>query len=113
MSVQVPGVYQYEFTQAELNFVGSEVQLKLEYPGHRTLVQTCEMNDAADFAAIDENGSTYGDTHRLQTGVLAGKVQNFGTGVLGFKSLDDAKTRITGTTDSSGRIAKTIGDLTP
>lgn len=108
----IDGLFQYEFTQAELNFLGSEVTLRLEYPGFRADVATCEMNDAADFDSIAEGSSTYGDFQRLATWVLAGKVQDFGSGVLAFRNLSDTKTVLTSFTSSLGRIAIAVGDLT-
>jgi hypothetical protein len=109
----IDGCFQYEATQAEVNLTASEFTVKLEYPGFRTAIVTCEMNDAEDFASISEGSRTYGDSQRLHSSVLAGKVQNFGTGTLAFRSLDDAKTRLTVLTSALGRIASTIGDLLP
>lgn len=111
--VGIPGLFQYEFTIPELSFLGSEASLKFEYYNCQTHVMTCEMNDAADFDSIAENGKTYGDMDRKKTAALTGLVQNFGSGVLAFKSQDGAKTRFTGTTADVGRIAVTDGDLTP
>ncbi len=64
------------------------------------------------WAAIGEGAHTYGDLVRLLVGVNAGRVLNFLTGTLVFKSLNAAKTRVTITTDNTGRLTSTVGDLT-
>jgi len=109
----IDGCWQYEFDQSELNFLGAEAQIKLEYPGFKTQIVTCDMNDAADFDSLDEASHTYGDTHRLHSSVLAGKVQNFGSGTLAWRDLADTKTRWTTLTSTLGRIGAIIGDLLP
>lgn len=75
------------------------------------------QSDASAFAAAvwalsGEGSATYGDLIRLVAGVLAGKVSNFTTNTLAFKSLDGTKTRVTVTKDATGRTAIVIGDLT-
>lgn len=52
------------------------------------------------------------DSIRLQNAVLAGKASNFEANSASFRSLDDSKTRVTLTVDSTGRPVATIGDLT-
>jgi hypothetical protein len=93
-------------TQGPLAFAGG-------FDGFRTAIFVSEMNDAADFDAVDENGHTYGDTHRLQTATLANVDSGYDTGTIPFKSMDGAKTRLTGTTAATGRLTSTVGDLTP
>lgn len=112
-SVGIDGLFQYEATQSELNFLASEFVVKLQYPGFKTTVYTFDMNDAADFDSVDEASHTYGDTHRLQSSVIAAKVADFGTGTLTFRDLLDTKNRLTVLTSAIGRIASTIGDLLP
>lgn len=107
----IDGLFQYEATQAELNYLGSEFTVKFEYPGFKTLVVTSDMNDAADFDSVGEGSNTYGDLMRLAVSVLAGKVQNFGSGLLVFRDLADTKNRLTVLTGAIGRIASTLGDL--
>lgn len=109
----IDGLFQYEATQAELNYLGSEFTVKFEYPGYKTLVVTSDMNDAADFDSIGEGSNTYGDKARLWSSVLAGKVQNFGSGMLVFRDLADTKNRLTVLTSTLGRIASSIGNLLP
>lgn len=93
-------------TQGPIAFTGG-------FDGFKMTITVCEMNDAADFDTIDENGHTYGDTHRLQTAVLANVDSGYDTGTIPFKSMDAAKTRLTGTTAATGRLTSTVGDLTP
>ncbi len=59
-----------------------------------------------------EGSATLGDAIRLLLSVASGPVLDFRTGLLVFKSLDGSKTRVTGTTDASGRTGVTLGDLT-
>lgn len=59
-----------------------------------------------------EGSNTLGDMVRLMASMMAGPVTDFRTGLLVFKSLDGSKTRLTGTTDASGRISIVLGDLT-
>lgn len=103
------GCIQYEFTQPELNFLGSEVQLKLEYPGYKTEIYSFDMNDAADFDSIAEGAWTHGDFSRLAASILGGKVQNFGSGTLAFRNLSDTKVMLTSVTATIGRIAVIVG----
>jgi len=66
------------------------------------------------WAAVSEGSATYGDSIRYLAGVVGGKVQNFLTGTLVFKSpFNPAKTRATVTCDETGRLSSTPGDLTP
>ncbi len=64
------------------------------------------------FDTVIEISSTFGDMIRLLASVLAGKATNFSTGTLIFKSLNGSKTRWTITTDETGRLTATKGDLT-
>lgn len=59
-----------------------------------------------------EGSASYGDLVRLMVGVLCGKVSNFLTGTLVFKSINGTKTRATVTTDETGRLSLVVGDLT-
>lgn len=67
---------------------------------------------AAILGATQEGSHTLGDIIRLITGVVAGKASNFLTGTIVFNSLNGAKTRLTVTTDETGRLSITVGDLT-
>jgi hypothetical protein len=58
-----------------------------------------------------EGDVTFGDAMRGISSVLFGIVENFSTGTLAFKSLDGAKTRITGVRTAIGRISKVLNDL--
>lgn len=64
------------------------------------------------FASIGEGSATYGDLIRLLVGVICGTVSDFETDTQAYRSLSGAKTRLTVTTDASGRIAIVLGDLT-
>lgn len=70
---------------------------------------------AAGRAALElvnvEDSYKLGDLIRLLTGIFAGKVTNFETGTLAFRSLNDTVTRLTVTTDSTGRVSNTVGTL--
>lgn len=61
---------------------------------------------------VIEGSHSRDDLIRLITGVLSGTVSNFSTDTQAYKSLNAAKTRVTVTTDASGRTAILIGDLT-
>jgi len=106
------GLFTYEATQGETNFDGSEFTVIIENASYARAFTTAMMGFDTSFNAIAEGSNTYGDLIRLITGVLAGKVGDFRTGTLVFKSLDGAKTRLTVTTDASGRLTITLGDLT-
>jgi len=67
----------------------------------------------AVFAALIEGSVTFGDAVRALLSLNGGPVGDFNTGTLVFKSLNGAKTRLTITTDDSGRLVTTIGDLSP
>ena len=111
----IDGVWTYEATQAETNFDGSELAIIMDgKTGYARAVANVMMNgDSVEgFESIAEGSLTYGDALRVVLGVLAGKVTNFGTGLLVFRNTLDTKTRITVTTDASGRIAILIGDPT-
>lgn len=61
------------------------------------------------FNTVIEISSIFGDIVRGAMSALVGKVT---TGTLVFKSLDGSKTRWTVTTDETGRLTSTKGDLT-
>ncbi len=116
------GLWEYEFTQAETNYVASELQVMVVRPASppafplgtsfaRQIVSV-DMN-AEDFAAFSEGSMTYGDQQRGMFAAMLGLVTDFRTGTLAFKSADGAKTRWTVVTDASGRISVVPGDLTP
>lgn len=113
-----PGFFTYEATQAELNFDGSEFSIMVEGSGFArangggTYTSVAMTAQSSAFDAIAEGSHTYGDLIRLAASVLAGKVINFTTSTQSFRDLADSKTRITGTTDSTGRLSITIVDLT-
>jgi len=67
----------------------------------------------AVFNALVEGSVTFGDSVRALLSLTGGPVGDFNTGTLVFKSLNGAKTRLTITTDDSGRLVTTIGDLSP
>lgn len=61
-----------------------------------------------------EGSATAGDLVRATVSGVLGKVTNFLTGTLVFKGfINSAKTRATVTTNSTGRVGSTPGDLTP
>jgi hexokinase len=64
------------------------------------------------FNTVIEIYSTFGDIVRGAMSALVGKASNFTTGTLVFKSLDGSKTRWTVTTNETGRLTSTTGDLT-
>lgn len=68
---------------------------------------------SAVWAAISENGTSYGNQWRGMFAVMGGKVQDFRTGTLGFRDMADGKTRATGIVDARGRISVTWNDLDP
>lgn len=68
---------------------------------------------AAVWAAIAENGTSFGNQWRGLFSVIAGKVQDFRTGTLAFRDMADGKTRATGIVDARGRISVTWNDLNP
>ncbi len=63
--------------------------------------------------AILEGSYKAADLMRLFASILAGKVSDFQSGTLVFRSLDDSVTRWTVVTDPSGRITIIPGVLTP
>ncbi len=65
---------------------------------------TSELIESLDELSADEQ-------RRLVEAVLYGRVEYANSGVLTFRSLDD-RVRYTLTTDETGRIVPTIGDLT-
>lgn len=108
------GLFTYEATQAETNTDASEFTVIIE-DGQVTYARsftTVAMGIDTAMNSLAEGSNTYGDLLRLLAGVLGGKVADFRTGTLVFKSLDGTKTRLTVTTDASGRLTTTIGDLT-
>lgn len=118
----VAGSFEYTATQAETNVDASEIGMRVgtgDASNHFTVggvtynsvSYSIEMRDGS-FMQLGEGGNTYGDMLRLLTGVIAGPVSDFRTGTLIFKSLDTTKTRLTVTTDASGRLTTTTGDLT-
>ena len=113
------GYFTYEFTQGETNFDGSEISVLIEGTGFSrangggTYTTVGMAGSFTGFESIAFGSVTYGDLMRLFEGVLAGKVANFTTGTLVFRNTDDTKTRLTVTTDATGRLTVTIGDLTP
>jgi hypothetical protein len=64
------------------------------------------------WAAVGEGAHTYGDLMRAIVSLNGCKVTDFTTGTLVFKSINAAKTRWTVTTDATGRLTATVGDLT-
>lgn len=117
----VPGNFEYQLTQAETNVDASELEVRIgtgDASNHFTVgailfnsvINTVDMRDGT-FNSLGEGSNTYGDMLRLIVGVLAGTVADFRTGTLVFKSLDTTKNRLTVTTDSSGRLTTTPGDL--
>jgi hypothetical protein len=67
---------------------------------------------AAVWAAIGEGAYSFGDLVRLLVGAIAGRKSNYTTGAIAALSLNGAKTRVTWTTDETGVLTVTIGDLT-
>jgi hypothetical protein len=64
-------------------------------------------------AKVVEGSMSLADSMRLILGIIAGTVQDFETGVLVYKDPSTgAKTRATFTTDDTGRLSVTLGDLT-
>ena len=114
----LPGHFTYEASQTETDTVTSEYAVMVDGPGYQrrnsaggyTTIDA--VGDFQGFETIAEGAYTYGDLIRLNTGVLAGRVLNFTTGTLAFKSLDATKTRLTVTVDATGRLTSTPGDLT-
>lgn len=68
---------------------------------------------AAVWAAISENGTSFGNQWRGIFSVIAGKAQDYRTGTIAFRSMADSKTRATGIVDARGRISVTWNDLDP
>ncbi len=66
----------------------------------------------ANGASVIEGSYTRDDILRLITGVICGTVADFETDTQAYKSLNGAKTRLIVTTDTSGRVAIVVGDLT-
>lgn len=58
-----------------------------------------------------EGTNSFEETIRLLTAVLCGKVADFETGPLEFKSLDGTKIRLTVVATDQGRTNSTVGDL--
>jgi hypothetical protein len=113
------GYFTYEATQAETDFDGSEFSVIIEGTNYE------RANSGGTYTSVNissgvtdlwgyaiEGAHTAEDVMRLLAGVLAGKATGFNTGTIAFKSLDGSKTRVTVTTDSTGRLTSTIGDLT-
>lgn len=63
-------------------------------------------------AASVEGSATLFDLVRLLVGVICGTVADFESDTQAYRSLNGTKTRLTVTTDASGRIAIATGDLT-
>ena len=61
---------------------------------------------------VVEGSHTLGDLVRGIVAMLAGKSSGYNTGTIVVKSLDGTKTRFTITTDTTGRLTSTAGDLT-
>jgi hypothetical protein len=115
----VPGHFTYEASQGETDVATSEYAVLIDGTGY------ARRNNAGAYTTIggtpalkgfDDTGEgahTYGDLQRLMVAVLCGEALDFETGTQIFRSLDDTKTRLTGTTTANGRTAITVGDLTP
>lgn len=67
---------------------------------------------AGTWATVLEGSHTAGDLMRGAIAAFVGKATNFLTGTIVIKSLNGAKTRWTITTDATGRLTVTAGDLT-
>lgn len=107
----IAGRWIYEATQAELDFDGAFFGLLVTGSGLSDTHIEADMV-TADGGAIVEGSATEHDILRLIASVLAGKVLDFSSPTLAFKSLDGSKTRLTGTRDATGRLTNVLGDLT-
>jgi hypothetical protein len=67
---------------------------------------------AAVGARVVEGAYTQDDLMRLLVGAICGKKSNYTTGTIAALSINGAKTRVTWTTDETGVLTVTIGDLT-
>jgi hypothetical protein len=111
------GFYAYQLSTSESATAG-KAYIDHAVSGVSAWGQSEVIIDPADFAAgiIDgfaiENTHTLGDLVRLMVAVLAGKVTDYTTNTHAYKSLDGSVTRVTFTTDTTGRLTVTIGDLT-
>lgn len=113
------GYFTYEATQAETDFDGSEFSILIEGSGYSrelgggTYTSVSIVTGATDvWESVLEGAHSAGDLMRLFASILAGEVTNFSTGTQVFRDLADTKTRLTGTTDATGRLSIVIGDLT-
>lgn len=111
-TMPINGAFVWQASQAETNQSVSELSLHVEKDGMAPFETVINMSGSSAFDSTAEGGNTYGDLLRLCASVLGGKVQNYTTGTYAFKSLDGTKTRITFTSDSTGRLTNAIGDLT-
>lgn len=126
------GEFVYTLTQGETNVVMDELVVmiidctislvnyarSMSFVTLQPSVSVSAIVDAAvnsiweGTGAVIEGAAVAADLLRLFASVLAGKVSDFRTGVQTWKSLDGSKTRLTGTTDASGRLTTVLGDLT-
>lgn len=73
---------------------------------------TDEATSDAILDAVVEGSHTVGDAIRGILGALVGRTSGYDTGTIVIRSLDGAKIRWTITTDETGRLTVTPGDLT-
>ena len=109
----IDGEFLYEASQEETDFVGSEAVVSIfghaTYDGYTTVMVD---NAASALAGVGEGDNSIADLIRGIWAVVAGPVEDFTTGTYAFKDpTTGLKTRLTVTSDETGRKIVIVGDL--
>lgn len=114
------GLFTYEATQVETDTSAPSASVVVEGTGYLrangggAYTSVMIQSDNVLFNSLGEGSLTYGDIIRAMFSILAGKVTNYTTGTYAFRDpTTGAKTRVTFTTDATGRLTVVFGDLTP
>lgn len=100
-------------TVATLDGTGTDLRGRLSLQGEWTpfTALSPEGLAAAVWSSVLESGYTAEQLVRLIVAVSAGKLSGVDTSTPAFRDLADTVTRLSATTDSTGRTTVTIGDL--
>lgn len=111
----IDGSWTYVATQAETDFVGSELVIRIDKATFAPSITHVGMGSAIEgFESIGEGSNLYGDILRDMYGTLCGLMGNFTTGSYAAKDPSTGtKVRRSYTSDATGRFASVKGDLTP
>ncbi len=108
----VGGKYRLRFPADEVDTIG-DLQFEIVQASDIESVNGYVTVRLFVFDEIAEDGHTYGDLERGQIGALVGPSSGYLVGPIVIKALNGVKTRWTVTTDATGRLSLTPGDLTP